>query len=266
MTPFFFGPPAQRLYGVYHAPESASPGSRQVLLCPPFGQEAVRTNRLYRLLAEQLARQGTHVLRFDYFATGESYGRDEEGTLTQWQEDILLAHEELSRRTRATQSIWFGARLGATLAMLASAASPKTPDRLVLWEPLLDGPAYLKELEQAHAQQTVTPYGETTTSGQHAHNEFIGFGVGPAWIAQVQAFNEDQLIPRYSDGCVHIASEPSDKAANLGLWMQSQGRPWTSLKALGPRIVWHAEEANGAALAPPELLRQLIASVQGESA
>ena len=110
MTPFFFGPPDRRLYGVYHPPAATQRTTQQVLLCPPFGQEAVRVHQLYRLLADQLAREGRHVMRFDYHATGESAGADTEATVHGWRDDILMAHDELSRRTRAQTTTWLGCR------------------------------------------------------------------------------------------------------------------------------------------------------------
>src|ERR1700755_53515 len=52
--PFFFGAD-DGLFGMYHAP--ASPPRRAVLMCPPLGQELIRTHRLYRQLAQALAAQ-----------------------------------------------------------------------------------------------------------------------------------------------------------------------------------------------------------------
>src|SRR4051812_43750768 len=65
MTPFYFGAPERRLLGLFHPSATAVRGARAVLLCNPFGQEAVRSHRVYRVLAERLARGGIAVLRFD---------------------------------------------------------------------------------------------------------------------------------------------------------------------------------------------------------
>lgn len=265
MTPFLFGPPAHRLYGVYHAPASVHNAKLQVLLCPPFGQEAVRMHRLYRLLAEQLARQGVHVMRFDYFGTGESAGQDEDGTLAHWRNDIVLAQTELGLRTRATQTVWLGVRLGATLAMMASALSPTVPNRLVLWEPLLDGPSYLKELGEAHLAQTYDPYIQSKCPPQEVHDEIIGFGIGPTWLGEMKTLSVKDLNPASKADCIHISTKVSTQANELAQQQLAKGQPWRHLTAPGPDIAWHVEEANGAALAPPELLRLLIASVKGEA-
>jgi hypothetical protein len=57
-----------------------APGAA-VLLCNPFGQEAIRCHRAFRLLSARLASSGIPSLRFDYFGTGDSPGNDGEGDL-----------------------------------------------------------------------------------------------------------------------------------------------------------------------------------------
>jgi pimeloyl-ACP methyl ester carboxylesterase len=266
MTPFLFGPPGHRLYGVYHAPASASKAATQVLVCPPFGQEAVRVHRLNRLLAEQLARQGMHVMRFDYHGTGESSGQDEDGSPSAWRDDILLAHEELSLRTRATRTVWFGARLGGTLAMMASALAQPAPHRLVLWEPVLDGHRYLQELGEAHAQQTFEPLMQAKAHSADIRDEVIGFGVSPDWVREIGAISMQQLAPAPSAEGVLVCERHEGLAAQLSAQQAARSRNWQAVPTPGMSIAWHVEEANGAALAPPALLQVLIASIKGEAA
>lgn len=265
MTPFFFGPPTRRLYGVYHPPAGSHRAALQVLLCPPFGQEAVRTHRLMRLLAEQLGRHGIPAMRFDYFGTGESAGSDEEGCLTLWRDDIALAQQELDRRTRAVQSVWLGVRLGATLALMASATTPSPPQRMVLWEPILDGPAYLRELGTAHAQQTYDPFIQPTRPPESIRDEVIGFGVSPEWIREVASLNIEALASTPVEDCVHLAGNPSERANEWIKLQQTRGHAWRQQAMPCLDIPWHTEEADGASLAPPELLRLLIASIKGEA-
>src|SRR6476620_8559273 len=95
MTPRFFGDAARQLYGVYHAPEGRA-REAGVVLCNPGPQEYRHTHWAFRKLAGMLARAGFHVLRFDYFATGDSAGRDDEGSLDQWVLDVATAARELT--------------------------------------------------------------------------------------------------------------------------------------------------------------------------
>ncbi|RZL00049.1 MAG: hypothetical protein EOP36_17215 [Rubrivivax sp.] len=262
MNPFFFGPPAHRLYGVYHPPAASQRLSSQVLLCAPFGQEAVRTHRLHRLLAEHLSRQGVHVMRFDYFGTGESAGADEDATLSQWRDDILLAHEELQLRTRAQRTAWLGTRLGATLAIMASEHSPAPPDRLILWEPILDGPNYLRELGEAHAKETFSPFIHAQRPSTQVRDEILGFGVSEAWLKELRGVSIGALSPQAREACIHLAHAEQADTARLSAACQATGARWQHLTT-GTRLAWHTEEAGGSALAPPDLLRQLVAASTG---
>jgi len=263
MTPFFFGPAERRLYGVYHPPASENRTTLQVLLCAPFGQEAVRTHRLHRLLAEQLAQQGLHVMRFDYHGTGESSGEDAEGSLAQWQADILLAQEELGRRTRAKDTVWLGTRLGGTLALLASARSATPLRRMVLWEPVLDGPSHVRELTAAHIKHTFAPFIHDRKPQATLNNEVLGHGVSDAWIAEVTALSIEQMRPSCLEACIHLATETTSATEALSARLRSQGVKWLHAPTQ-TRMDWHTEEAGGSALAPPELIRLLTSAIRGE--
>lgn len=265
MTPFLFGPPDRRLYGVYHPPAATQRTTQQVLLCPPFGQESVRVHLLYRLLADQLARDGRHVMRFDYHATGESAGADEEATLHGWRDDILIAHEELSRRTRARSTTWLGCRLGATLAVMASQQGQAAPEQLVLWEPVLDGTSYLAELGQAHAEHSFSPFIQEERPSTHVNDEVLGFGVSAEWCAQLRDITPERLNPTCGEICTYIAVQPDAHSEHLAGKLQAHGTAWRTFTPPA-RLDWFQEEAQGSAVAPPELLRLLASAAKGEAA
>ncbi len=131
MTPFYFGPEERRLFGVLHR----VPGSgRGVVLVPPFGQEALRSHRTLRILAESWARAGWNALRFDPYGTGDSAGDDLDVTLAGMASDARLAAAELAAATQARQLAVFGMRLGGLVALSAADAFKA----VVLWEPLVD--------------------------------------------------------------------------------------------------------------------------------
>jgi uncharacterized protein len=149
VIPLRFGSPQRELFGMLHRPERGA-GGTGVLVCNPFGQEAVRSHRLFRVMAERLVRSGLPVLRFDYFGTGDSAGDEDDADLDAWQRDILCAHGELVQRSGCTRVVWLGARLGGTLALRASAHAEAEPAAVVAWDPILDGPAYLGTLARDH--------------------------------------------------------------------------------------------------------------------
>ncbi len=143
MRLFHFGKSDAPLVGAFHPAHQTVRSSHGVLLCAPFGDEAIRAHRPMRRLADQLALIGVPTLRFDYFGTGDSSGGCEEVTLDRWVEDVEVAAKTLSEMADIEQLVLIGVRLGATVACKASAAL--SPYGLVLWEPLLSGSDYWAE-------------------------------------------------------------------------------------------------------------------------
>jgi uncharacterized protein len=211
MIPITFGTAGRQLFGVYHPAQAASTKiqTRGVLLCNPWGQEAIRAHRLLRVLADRLARSGVHVLRFDYFGTGDSAGSDEEGDLKGWAQDILQAHLALQAQSQITDAdiTWLGVRLGALLVIQAAsatstAASSSSPARLLLWDPVLDGPAYLELLATKHAENLQAVYSlppflyekDPRQTPPGPIQEALGFGICAALHGQLMATNPDALL------------------------------------------------------------------------
>src|SRR5690242_21844126 len=81
MTAFHFGSRERRLFGYYEPAPASARKVQAALLCHPMGNEQVFAYRSMRQLAARLVRAGFHVLRFDYFGTGDSYGDTGEGDL-----------------------------------------------------------------------------------------------------------------------------------------------------------------------------------------
>jgi alpha-beta hydrolase superfamily lysophospholipase len=146
MKPLFFGDSKRKLYGVYAAPSGAQRHSHAVLLCYPGIQEYGTSVWGFRRLSAMLAQEGHHVLRFDYFGTGDSAGRVEEGSLSAWVDDIQQAALELKELSGARQLSVLGKRLGGALAVKACRAGLDAK-RLVLWDPVVNGKDYVAELE-----------------------------------------------------------------------------------------------------------------------
>ena len=136
MTAFHFGSRQRRLFGYYEPAQANLSKVRAVLLCHPMGNEQVFAYRTMRQLAARLVRAGFHVLRFDYFGTGDSYGDTGEGDLEGWCDDVETAIEELKDITGATRVDLAGLRLGANLSARVAAHRPKEINKLILWEPL----------------------------------------------------------------------------------------------------------------------------------
>jgi uncharacterized protein len=154
MKPMFFGDSKRKLYGVYDAPSGAERRSHAVLFCYPGVQEYGTSLWDFRRLAAMLAQAGHHVFRFDYLGTGDSAGGAEDGNVADWVRNIAQAAEELRELSGARQLSIVGKRLGAALAVRACRAGLDAR-RLVLWDPVVNGSAYVSELEMWDARRNL---------------------------------------------------------------------------------------------------------------
>lgn len=273
MIPIRFGPLSRQLAGVFHPAATRRTPSTGVLLCPPLGQEAVRLHRLYRVLAERLAAAGFHVLRLDYFGTGDAAGEDEDGDLEGWQGDVWCAQQELLKRTNCQRTLWVGARLGGSVAALASLNRPEAehahgsgrgerqaPHHLLLWEPVIDGPAYLKELAHAHARALATELVGGKATAPRAtpplRGEALGFGLGQALLTQLT-----QLGPQ------DFQALPADQVLTLMPPHASSGSGLAGRTCpLDHVFDWTSEEALNTALVPTAVLQGLAQHIEETAA
>lgn len=152
MNAFYFGPKEAPLFGMYTPPRVSVARAASVLICPPVGLEYMRTHYAIRLLANQLADAGLHVLRFDYHGTGDSSGDIGTGQFAVWAEDVRIAVRELAEISDVEIPVIVGLRLGAVLAIEALAMGPIKAQALVLWDPVVSGGQYLEGLERLHQQ------------------------------------------------------------------------------------------------------------------
>ncbi|MCW7537503.1 alpha/beta hydrolase [Aquabacterium sp. A7-Y] len=264
MTPLVFGPAGRPMFGLHHPAAVRLAPATAVLLCNPFGQEAVRTHRLFKVLAERLARAGMDVLRFDYHGTGESPGDDTAGDLAGWVADIGTAHEELLRRCSPEQVVWVGVRLGATLAALACGSVRRAPDRVVLWEPLAHGADYLELLARKHVEALEDNFGQPqpearawlATHRLDELDEAIGFGLSPRLRQQLMRL-EPASFSGVSGLRWTVIAEPGNRGAGeLAERFRSAGQPVEWLD-FAHSFEWTSEEALNTALVPAEALQLL---------
>jgi pimeloyl-ACP methyl ester carboxylesterase len=191
MQPFYFGSSQKQLFGVYHPPDAATARRPSaVLLCYPLGHEYLRAHRAFRNLAVALAGQGFHVLRFDYFGSGDSGGMGEDTTVDQCLADIGTAIDELKDMSGRSLVSLIGLRFGATLATLAG-ASRADVDRVVLWDPVLDGKVYVETLAAVHRAWRADRLGDPGAQDA-ALSELLGY---PMTEPGIRRLCETRLLP-----------------------------------------------------------------------
>lgn len=255
------------MFGLFH-PAEGGPSDRAVLLCNPFGQEAVRSHRIYRVLAERLARQGIATLRFDYYATGDSLGDDSSGDIAGWVTDTHTAARELALRSGAGRLICAAARLGAVMAARASVGIAGL-DRVVLWEPIVNGPDYLELLRCKHVEALESSFSlrDPAWRAQLDHNpaaftdEAMGFAISSMLRQQISqvGLHSLSLAPGIE---VHVVTSPADTASQAwtaALTARGIGvRRWS----LADSFNWTVEEDRNSPLVPAAVLASMMDAIR----
>lgn len=143
---FFFGPDDRQIFGIYHPALGMDSGVLSVI-CPPLLSELNRAHSSLRKVAVALAEKGQHVLRMDFSGMGDSHGRIADTRLSDWIEDVRLTIQEGIEITGCRTVRVLAVRASALVVCKAVGKMPEV-ERLVLWDPIPDGPAYLKELDR----------------------------------------------------------------------------------------------------------------------
>jgi alpha/beta superfamily hydrolase len=172
--PTFFGPESRRLAGWLHRPAGSARDG--VVLCNPFGYEAICAHRSLRHFAEAIAESGLPALRFDYDGTGDSAGDDlDPGRLAAWVESTREAVRTL-REACAVERVWLlGVRLGVLVAVLA--AEGLDVSGVIAVAPVVSGRAYLRELKllQTALGLGEPPAGHAAGAPGEGAQEALGF-------------------------------------------------------------------------------------------
>ena len=265
LTPFFFGPIGKQLFGVYYAPPPELARDFGVLLCNPMGQEYVRAHRAMLQIALRLARLGFPVLRFDYFAQGDSTGEDEQGTLAQWQEDVRAAITELERRARVESVFVAGLRLGASLAAQV-ASGREDVEGLALWEPVTNGSDYLDELiawnqdklwyflSGEDGDQSTWPT-KISANSRISPIEILGFALHPSLTAEIQALDLLALLRKPASRLLVIESDAKPPVAALCNKLQQLGAA-VDYRCIESFKIWTEDPDKG--LVPQPIIQAIV--------
>lgn len=236
-----------------------------MLLCNPFGEEASRAHRMYRVLATQLERAGYAGLRFDYSGTGDSLGDSGAVTVDAWVGDVVSAAERLRAASGAGRIAVVGLRFGATLAMLASARGELRPRHLVLWDPVVDGAGYLRELIAQHRTYMRAEMGDgwrdtlrIASGGTPA--EALGAPIGAVLGAQIAAIDLTAVVPSAEQYTV-ITTRVTPEVERLRARLPASAR-WLEM-AESP--AWNTDAALNAMTVPMDIVQAIVARIEETS-
>jgi uncharacterized protein len=206
---FFFGPSDQRVFASYHPPSGAG-GQVLTVLCPPLFNEYMRTQPALRDLAISLAERGQHVLRLDYRGTGDSFCDIDEVQLSDWIDDIALAVREGRDLSGSSVVRIFGVRAGALLACRSASACGDI-QRLVLWDPVLDGAGYLQALRRIQETIIERNVSRNRAARRESLHEYAGYRLSERMVEEFCSLDANVLsnIPMSK---LHVVSTSPDDA------------------------------------------------------
>lgn len=202
----FFLPAADggQRYCLHHRAQGTPRGA--VLYVPPFGDEMNKARRMAALQARALAQHGVDVLQIDLLGCGDSSGDSADARLEAWRDDLLLAVDWLATQTGHRPQL-LGLRLGALLALDFARYRPAACARVIMWQPVTDGAAFVTGLYRQQLAGRMLDASDTGTAAGGAMAalrarvlagaplEVGGYLLDPALLGAIEALALARLTP-----------------------------------------------------------------------
>jgi alpha-beta hydrolase superfamily lysophospholipase len=183
-----------------------------LVICSPFGYEAICSHRAARDVAEAAAALGMPALRFDYRGTGDSAEIEPEADqFDVWSQDVLMAITAMQKHSGVSRICLLGFRMGALLAVQAANRCTSVQG-LVLIAPVISGRRYLRELRTTRlagllrsasgdSLESATP--DEAKNDQPRLLEVSGFSLSAATLSTVEKIDLTQIgLPPGCDALV----------------------------------------------------------------
>jgi alpha-beta hydrolase superfamily lysophospholipase len=218
----YFDSGKHRLFGWLHRPVANEAATIGLVVCKPFGYEAICAHRSVRAFAEAAANLGMPALRFDYAGTGDSAELDPEADqLEVWVEDVIAAVDALRRLASVERVYVLGFRLGALLATLA-AIRCQDVSGLMLVAPIISGRRYVRELRMTRLAATIGAEPEESSGRTPGAGcmEVSGFFFSAATLASLAQV--DLKAPRVMPAADVLVID-GDKMPVSGGWVDELG-------------------------------------------
>lgn len=199
--PFFLQRDDGQRFCLYHPPAGATCRGA-VLYVHPFAEEMNRSRRMAALQSRALAAQGYGVLQIDLHGCADSSGDFGDARWNIWKADVGAGCAWLQERLGQPVTLW-GLRLGALLALDYAATAKVRPARLLLWQPVTSGAAFLTQFLRLRIANDMLG-GEPTGGGTEALRaalsagevlEIAGYDLAPALAAAIDGADATKLFP-----------------------------------------------------------------------
>jgi alpha-beta hydrolase superfamily lysophospholipase len=254
----YFNSGSNQLFGWLHMPAGKPRSDLGVVICKPFGYEAICAHRSIRTFAETAAAAGIPALRFDYAGTGDSSDIDPSADqLALWTADVEAAVAELRRRTGVSRVSLIGIRLGAVMATRAASRCASV-DSVVLVGPIVKGRKYLRDLRTAHLAAGLSSNAEDAESANRQRGgpmEVAGFTLSPATLAALALADLESPGPPPSPNMLILDGASLPSARKWSEVLAAQGNKVTYLAL--PGLIEMVMTAPQFAVVPREMVEAM---------
>ncbi|MBL4584189.1 MAG: hydrolase 2, exosortase A system-associated [Pseudomonadales bacterium] len=184
-TPFFLpcnNNPGDSLFCVYYpavqpartdvAQQNIS-NKKAVVFIPPFAEEMNKSRHLISSQARSLADAGVSSLIVDLYGTGDSSADFSEARWRIWVDDVRQSIEWLQNKEYSEISC-ICLRLGGLLALDVAASTAIPIEKIVWWQPVLNGEMHLRQfLRLRSAQGMISSNHSTTENTQELYDRMV---------------------------------------------------------------------------------------------
>ncbi len=179
----------QTFFCAYHAPANEAKPQRAVLLVQSLGHEYQRGHRAMQEIATALSKAGCAVLRFDYRNTGDSPGESDQLKLSQLQQDLVAATDELCAKSGCQEVELLSLRVGA---LLACSVADSRWSKHFAWDPVLDGADHYQLLQKLHfdSLNDLDRYISPRSVDESEQDELVGYSYPPEFVKEISALNK----------------------------------------------------------------------------
>lgn len=260
--PIFFESAKKGIFGLLGVPSSASNLREGVILCAPAPHEVKKYYWTMRQMAQRLQLAGYHTLRFDYFATGDSEGDGRDFDLDICRMNIQDAVQYLKGSGLIRRVSLVATRLACPLALQAT--QEERVRKLILIDPVWDGPAYLDQAKDMHRKMvkehfiTAPCYQQAALQGQllgFPHNALLSWQ-----MEHIDAF--PRKIKAKSASVISTLGSPDP--GPLVSYLSQQIEETRHLK-ISDKLKWGDARALQFQDFPNKLIRSVVDSIRGAS-
>jgi alpha-beta hydrolase superfamily lysophospholipase len=225
-----------------------------VLLAGAHGHEYAQFHRMLGQLARMLSGAGFPVLRFDFSGCGDSAGGPESWGLERWSGDLDAAFDELRDLAGVERVGVVGLRLGASVALAGSAR--RQPRFLVLWDPVVNGRAFLREMREAHRGMLRHAHVSPARDGEGGEEEVLGFPLPRPFARELDALDLGTPSRSPAPVVLLVESNACHSQATLRAGLEGFG-PVRHRRMSNPHL-WRWVEDQARVHVPAEILQAIV--------